>query len=284
MSKTKKEFLQLELKSYERRLKILDMILCAGGSHIPCALSIIDIITCLYGKVLNIDARNPKDPRRDKFVLSKGHGVAALYVVLSEMGFFPESELKRYCSVGGILGGHPDSTKVPGIEASTGSLGHGFSVAVGFALANKIDEIESSVYCLVGDGECNEGSIWEAAMSAAHYNLDNLTLIIDNNKLQISGFTKDVLDPLSFVEKFNAFGFNTVEIDGHSFEEISNAFEKKFDNGKPKAIVANTVKGKGISYMENERKWHGMFPIKEEAKVAKNDLENKVHQLEGLLK
>lgn len=280
MKKSKKVALELELKATEMRREILEMVVAAKGTHIASAFSIIDILVVLYDKVLNINPQDPNDTKRDKFVLSKGHGCAALYVVLAHYGFFPKRILKSYCSEGSILGGHPDSVRIPGVETSTGSLGHGFSVAVGFALANRINKGLSNVYCLVGDGECNEGIIWEASMVAAHYKLDNLVLIIDNNGLQISGFTKDIMDPLSFNDKFKAFGWNTVEINGHNFNELVDIFSKvPMKNSKPTAIIANTVKGKGVSYMENERKWHSMLPSEEQMETALKELNGKIELL-----
>lgn len=281
---TKKIILELELKATEMRREILEMVVGARGTHIASAFSIIDILVYLYDKVLKINPQNPNDTKRDKFVLSKGHGCATLYVVLAHYGFFPKRVLKSYCSEGGILGGHPDRG-IPGVEVSTGSLGHGLSVAVGFALANKINRSKSKVYCLVGDGECNEGTIWEACMVASHHKLDNLVLIVDDNKLMISGFTKDILNPLSFTEKFRAFGWNTIEIDGHNFNEMIKVFEKvPIKNKKPTVIIANTIKGKGVSYMENESQWHGLLPNEEQMQTALRELDNKIKLIKKYLK
>lgn len=284
MRKIDKTILELELKATETRKKVLEMIVAAQGTHIGSAFSITDILVFLYDRILKINPKNSDDPKRDKFVLSKGHGCAALYVVLANHGFFPKHLLKSYCSEGSILGGHPDSARIPGVEASTGSLGHGLSVAVGFALANKINKIPSKVYCLVGDGECNEGSIWEATQVAAHYRLDNLVLIIDDNKLMIGGFTKDILDPFSFKDKFSAFGWNIIEIDGHSFQQLNGAFNKIPKNGKPTVIVADTVKGKGVSYMENQKEWHSMLPNEEQMKEALRQLNDKIESVKKQLK
>lgn len=275
--RNKDEILQLELKATQMRKQILEMIVAAGGTHIASAFSIIDLVVFLYEKVLNINPKDPKNKNRDKFVLSKGHGCAALYVVLADFGFFPKRLLKSYTSPGSILGGHPDSLRIPGVETSTGSLGHGFSVAVGFALANKMNNSKSLVYCLVGDEELNEGSNWEASMIAAHHKLDNLVLIIDENKLMISGFAKDILDSLSFSEKFRAFGWNTIEIDGHNFSEMIKAFEKApIKNGKPTVIIADTVKGKGVSYMENKKEWYSVLPNEEQMEIAKDELNSRI--------
>lgn len=277
MKRTEQLALELELKATEMRKEILEMIVSVKGTHIASSFSILDIVLFLYDSVLRIDPKNPNDIKRDKFVLSKGHGVAALYSVLAEYGFFPKQVLKSFCSEGSILGGHPDSLRIPGVETSTGSLGHGFSVAVGFALANKINKIASHVYCLISDGECNEGAIWEATMVAAHHKLDNLVLILDDNKLMISGFTKDILNPLSFARKFRAFGWNTIEIDGHNFNEMSKVFDKApIKNGKPTIIIANTIRGKGVSYMENAREWYSMLPNEEQMDMALKELNDRL--------
>ena len=277
MKKNKKLILELELKAAKNRKEILEMIVASGGTHIASAFSIIDILVFLYDQVLKVNPRNPTDSKRDKFVLSKGHGCSALYVVLANAGFFPKSVLQSYCSEGSILGGHPDSLRIPGVEASTGSLGHGLSVSIGFALANKINKSKSRAYCLVGDGECNEGSIWEAAQVAPHYKLDNLVLIVDDNKLMISGFTKDVLNPISFSDKFASFGWNTIEIDGHNFNEFIDVFNKvQIKNNRPTVIIANTIKGKGVSFMENEKEWHSMLPNDEQMKNALNELNSQI--------
>lgn len=276
----KNKVLRLELKATELRKQILEMIVAARGTHIASAFSIVDLVLFLYEKVLNINPKNPKDTKRDKFVLSKGHGCAALYVVLADFGFFPKNILNSYTSPGSILGGHPDRTRIPGVETSTGSLGHGFSVAVGFAFANKINKSKSKVYCLVGDEELNEGTNWEAALVAAHHKLDNLVLIVDDNKLMISGFSKDILDSLSFDEKFRAFGWNTIEIDGHNFSQIAKAFEKaSIKKGKPTAIIANTVKGKGVSFMENKKEWYSVLPDEEQMEVALKELNTRIEML-----
>lgn len=280
----KHKILQLELKATSLRKQILEMIVEARGTHIASAFSIVDIVLFLYSQVLRINPKNPRDARRDKFVLSKGHGCAALYVVLADFGFFPKSVLKSYTAPGSILGGHPDSSKVPGVEISTGSLGHGFSVAAGFALANKIDNNNSLVYCLVGDEELNEGTNWEAAQIATHHKLDNLVLIIDNNKLMISGFAKDILDSLSFEEKFRAFGWNTINTEGHNFSTMDKAFHKTtIKNGKPTVIIAETVKGKGISYMENKKEWYSILPNEEQMKIALKELNDRIETLKKQL-
>lgn len=280
----KDKILQLELQAAKLRKQILEMIVEARGTHIASAFSIVDILLFLYSQVLHINPKNPQDPKRDKFVLSKGHGCAALYVVLANFGFFSKNILKTYTTYGSILGAHPDSSRVPGVEVSTGSLGHGFSVAVGFALANKIDNNNSLVYCLVGDEELNEGANWEAAQIAAHHKLDNLILIIDNNKLMISGFAKDILDSLSFEEKFQAFGWNTIDTNGHAFSMMDKAFEKaRKKSGKPTVIVANTIKGKGVSYMENKKEWYSVLPNEEQMKIALKELNDRIETLKRQL-
>lgn len=284
LRKGKNEALQLELKATQMRKQILEMIVAARGTHIASAFSIVDLVVFLYGKVLNINPKDPNNIKRDKFVLSKGHGCTALYVVLADFGFFPKRILKTYTSPGSILGGHPDSLRIPGVETSTGSLGHGFSVAVGFALANKMNNSKYRVYCLVGDEELNEGSNWEASMIAAHHKLDNLVLIIDENKLMVSGFAKDILDSLSFKDKFRAFGWNTIEIDGHDFSAMSKAFEKTpIKNGKPTAIIADTVKGKGVSYMENKKEWYSVLPNEEQMEMAIMELNSRIETLKKQL-
>lgn len=280
MKADKKLTQKLELKATQMRKEILEMIVGGRGTHIASAFSIIDILVYLYEKVIKVDPKNFADVNRDRFILSKGHGGAALYVILANYGFFPKEVLKTYCSEGGILGGHPDRFLIPGVEASTGSLGHGLSIAVGLALANKINRIDSRIYCLVGDGECNEGTVWEACMTASHHKLDNLVLIVDNNGMMISGFTKDILDPISFPQKFKSFGWNTIEINGHDFGEFQSVFNKvPIKNEKPTVVIANTIKGKGISFMENKSQWHGMLPNEAEIKTAIKELNGRINLL-----
>lgn len=280
MKTNKKLTRKLELKAAQMRKEILEMIVGGRGTHIASAFSIIDILVYLYEKVLKVGPQNLADAKRDRFILSKGHGGAALYVILANHKFFPKEALKLYCLEGGILGGHPDRFLVPGVEVSTGSLGHGLSVAVGLALANKINKIDSRIYCLVGDGECNEGAVWEACMTASHQKLDNLVLIVDNNGMMISGFTKDILNPISFPQKFKSFGWNTIEINGHDFEKLQSVFNKvPFKNKKPTVVIANTIKGKGISFMENKSQWHGMLPNEAEMKIAIEELSGRVNLL-----
>lgn len=279
-SKQNREVLQLELKATELRKQILEMIVTARGTHIASAFSIVELILYLYNSILRIDPKNPNEEKRDKFVLSKGHGCVALYVVLADFGFFSKKLLNTYTSFGSILGGHPDRSKIPGVEASTGSLGHGFSIAVGFALANKMDHSKYRVYCLVGDEELNEGSNWEAAQIAAHHKLDNLLLIVDENKLMISGFMKDILDSFSLKEKFRAFGWNAIEVNGHNFSDLSEKFKLALiKNGKPTVVIADTIKGKGVSFMENKKEWYSVLPDEEQMDIAVGELNSNIERL-----
>jgi transketolase len=227
----------------------------------------------LYFNEMNIDPANPKKEDRDKFILSKGHATPVLYATLAHKGFFPKEELTTFRKLGSKLQGHPDMKKVPGVEMSTGSLGQGFSVAVGMALADKLDQRPARIYALLGDGELQEGLVWEAAMAAAHYKLDNLTIFVDWNGLQIDGNNDDVMTVTPVDEKFKSFGFHVIRIDGHNMEEIVAALaQARETKGKPTAIVAKTSKGKGVSFMENNAGWHGKAPNEEEAKKAVAEL------------
>jgi len=248
------------------RLRILDMICTSGEGHIPSSFSIVDIIEYLYGNELKIDPKNSKSKERDYFILSKGHGAAALYVVLEKYGFLSESDLALYGNIPGILGGHPDSTKVPGVEASTGSLGHGFPMATGIALGLKIQKRSNKVFCLVGDGECQEGTVWESANIASNQKLDNLTVIVDWNE------SAQQLMPIENLEdRWSSFGWATSVADGHSFESLkeSMTFLKKSPAGKPKVILAHTVKGKGVPFLEGHGIWHHKIPNSEELQQIK---------------
>lgn len=259
--------------SKEIRKSIIEMVYNAKSGHPGGALSITDILTVLYFYELNVNVNNPKYENRDRLVLSKGHSSPALYAVLAEKGFFPKNDLKTFRKIDSYLQGHPDMNKVPGVDMSSGSLGQGLSVSNGMALGAKLDRKDYRVYCILGDGEIEEGQVWEAAMTASHYNLDNLCVIVDNNGLQIDGKTKDVMNSEPIDKKFEAFGFNVINIDGHNFEEIVNAFEKaKQTKKRPTAIIAKTVKGKGISFMENEVSWHGKAPNDEQYNLAMNEL------------
>ncbi len=222
---------------------------------------------------MNVDPLNPKDENRDRFVLSKGHASAALYATLAERGFIQNEDLLGFRKLDSNLQGHPDMNKVPGVDMTTGSLGQGLSTANGMALAGKLDNKNYRVYCVLGDGEIEEGQVWEAAMSASHYKLDNLCVIVDNNNLQIDGTVDKVMSPYPIAEKFESFGFNVIEIDGHDYKQIIEAFENaKKITGKPTAIIAKTIKGKGVSFMENQASWHGKAPTEEEFTQAMKDL------------
>ncbi|HAF60038.1 MAG TPA: transketolase [Clostridiales bacterium UBA9856] len=268
------DYQALRKKANDIRIGIIKSVYSAGSGHPGGSLSAADILTVLYFKEMNIDPENPRMPGRDKFVLSKGHASPGIYSTLAERGFFPKEELLTFRKMGSKLQGHPDMKKVPGIEMSTGSLGQGFSAAVGMALANKLDKDPGRVYVLMGDGELQEGMVWEAFMSAAHFKLDNLTVIIDWNGLQIDGKNDDVMSVTPIDEKLKGFRWEVMTIDGHDLEEINYAFEKAREcKGKPFAIIAKTVKGKGVSFMENESGWHGKAPNKEQFEQALAELE-----------
>ena len=264
-----------ELAEKARRIRInaLKAIHAAKSGHPGGSLSSADILATLYFGELNIDPKNPKMADRDKFVLSKGHAVPALYAVLGERGFYEVSEMMTLRQVGSKFQGHPNMNKVPGIEMSTGSLGQGFSAAVGMAIAGKIDKNPGRVYALTGDGELQEGIVWEAAMQAAHRKLDNLVAIVDLNGLQIDGKVSDVKCVCPVDEKFRSFGWNVISVDGHNFEELTTAFkEAKSSKGVPTAIIAHTHKGKGVSFMEDNAGWHGKAPSDEELAAAIEEL------------
>lgn len=264
-----------ELAEKARRIRInaLKAIHAAKSGHPGGSLSSADILATLYFGELNIDPKNPKMADRDKFVLSKGHAVPALYAALGERGFYEVSEMMTLRQVGSKFQGHPNMSKVPGIEMSTGSLGQGFSVAVGMAIAGKIDKNPGRVYALTGDGELQEGIVWEAAMQAAHRKLDNLVAIVDLNGLQIDGKVSDVKCVCPVDEKFRSFGWNVISVDGHNFEELTTAFdEAKKCGGVPTAIIAHTHKGKGVSFMEDNAGWHGKAPSDEELAAAIEEL------------
>ncbi len=264
-----------ELAEKARRIRInaLKAIHTAKSGHPGGSLSSADILATLYFGELNIDPKNPKMADRDKFVLSKGHAVPALYAALGERGFYEVSEMMTLRQVGSKFQGHPNMSKVPGIEMSTGSLGQGFSAAVGMAIAGKIDKNPGRVYVLTGDGELQEGIVWEAAMQAAHRKLDNLVAIVDLNGLQIDGKVSDVKCVCPVDEKFRSFGWNVINVDGHNFEELTTAFdEAKKCGGVPTAIIAHTHKGKGVSFMEDNAGWHGKAPSDEELAAAIEEL------------
>ena len=251
------------------RIDIIKEVHEAGSGHPGGSLSCADLVTALYFKEMNIDPKNPKMEDRDKLILSKGHAAPAQYAALAERGYFPVEELMTLRKLGSHLQGHPNRDKVPGIEMSTGSLGQGFSVSVGMALANKLDNKKGRVYVILGDGELQEGLVWEAAMSAGHYHLSNLCAIVDWNGLQIDGKNDDVMTVRPIDEKFKAFGFNVIMIDGHNFDEIFDAFDKaRLEKDKPTCIIAKTHKGKGVSFMEDNAGWHGKAPNAEETEKA----------------
>jgi len=264
-----------ELKSIASilRIDIIKMLEKSQSGHPGGSLSACEILTALYFKEMNIDPKNPHWEDRDRFVLSKGHAAPVLYAALAERGYFPKEELNSLRKINSMLQGHPDMKGTPGVDMTTGSLGQGLSAASGMALAGKIDKKDYRVYALVGDGEVQEGIIWEAAMSAAHYKLDNLTVFMDHNGLQIDGKNEDVMNIEPIDEKFKAFGWHVIKIDGHNFEEIFAALEEaKNTKGKPTMIIASTVKGKGVSFMENQAGWHGKAPSSEQAQQALEEL------------
>ena len=255
------------------RSGIIESTYNAKSGHPGGSLSCADILTVLYFNQMNIDENNPKSPSRDRLVLSKGHGAPALYSVLAEKGYFNKEELKNLRKVDSMLQGHPDMKKIPGVDMSTGSLGQGLSAANGMAIASKLNHDGIRVYCICGDGELQEGQIWEAAMTASHYKLDNLCLVVDNNNLQIDGKVSDVMSIFPLTEKFKSFGFEVINIDGHDMEQIIRAFNKaKTVKGKPTVIIAKTIKGKGVSFMEDKAEWHGKAPKEEEYNMAMKEL------------
>lgn len=272
----------LPLIAAKGRLLGMEAVHRAASGHIGGSLSSMDVLTALYFGEMNIDPANPGDENRDRFVLSKGHCTPALYPILALRGYFPVDDLKMFRSVDGHMSGHAEMRHVKGVDMSTGSLGQGLSVATGMALAGKLDSKTYRVYALLGDGEIEEGQIWEAAMSAAKYKLDNLCAIVDVNGLQIDGATADVMPSEPLDKKFESFGWHVIKIDGHDFDSITAAFaQARTAMGKPTAILATTVKGKGVSFMENDAGWHGKAPNDEQFAVAKAELEAKIKELEG---
>ena len=264
-----------ELQNYANKIRqgIIKEVYMAASGHPGGSLSIAEILAVLYFNQMNIDEKNPQAKERDRLVLSKGHTSPALYSVLALRGFFDLEELKTFRNINSILQGHPDMKNIPGVDASTGSLGQGLSIANGMALASKMDSEGVRVYCICGDGEIEEGQIWEAAMTSSHYKLDNLCVIVDNNNLQIDGEVSQVMNIYPIDEKFKSFGFEVINIDGHNIEEIIQAFEQaKKVKGKPTVIIANTIKGKGVSFMENKAEWHGKAPNEEQYRQAMLEL------------
>ena len=264
---------ELEQKAKEIRKGIIEEVYNANSGHPGGALSIADIMAVLYFNELNIDENNPKWEDRDRLVLSKGHCSPALYASLAERGYFDKEDLKTFRKLGSKLQGHPDMNKVPGVDMTSGSLGQGLSVANGMAISAKMDNKDYRVYCILGDGEIEEGQVWEAAMTSNKYKLDNLCIIVDNNNLQIDGTIEEVMSSYPIDKKFESFGFNVVNIDGNNIEEILNVFKQaKETKGKPTCIVAKTIKGKGISFMENQVGWHGKAPNEEQYNIAIKEL------------
>lgn len=267
------EIKELQKIAKEIRRDIIDQVYRARSGHPGGALSIVDILTVLYFNQMNVDAQKPNDENRDRLVLSKGHATAALYAVLAEKGYFPKEDLQGFRNIDGYLQGHPDMKHIPGVDMSTGSLGQGLSAANGMAMMSKLDNKGIRVYCIVGDGEIEEGQIWEAAMTSSHYKLDNLCVIVDHNHLQIDGTIEEVMSANPIGEKFKSFGFNVIQVDGHDVAHLIHAIESAREcKGKPTAIIANTIKGKGVSFMENKAEWHGKAPSEEEYKQAMEEL------------
>lgn len=275
---------QLAITATKVRKNIVKTVFEAQSGHPGGSLSSADILTALYFDTMKIDPSNPKWEDRDRFVLSKGHCTPALYSVLAERGYFPKEELKKFRQIDSFLQGHPDMKGVPGVDMSTGSLGQGISAACGMALAGKADGKDYRVYVVLGDGESQEGQVWEASMAAAHYKLDNLTAFLDHNHLQIDGDIREVMSPEPFDEKFRAFGWNVIVIDGHDYEQILNAIgQAKDTKGKPTMIISNTNKGKGVSFMENNASWHGSAPNQEQRDKAIVELNETLTELGGEL-
>ena len=273
---------QLAIKANEARILGLTMVHDAASGHPGGSMSCLDLVTALYFNVMHVDTQNPQDPDRDRFVMSKGHCSPALYPVLALRGFFPVDELHMFRRIDGHMSGHVEMHHVRGVDMSTGSLGQGVSAAVGMALGGKLNHKDYRVYAVMGDGELDEGQGWEAFMSAAKYKLDNLCVIVDVNGLQIDGATKDVmlLEPLD--QKFAAFGFHVITINGHDFDQILSAYQQAAaTKGQPTVILAKTVKGKGISFMENDAGWHGKAPNDEQLAQAVSELKAKIKELEG---
>ena len=273
---------QLQITACKIRMGIINATHGAKAGHPGGSLSAAEVFTYLYFKEMNIDPTNPKWDGRDRFVLSKGHTAPGLYSVLALRGYFPVEDLPTLRHIDSYLQGHPNMNTVPGVDMSTGSLGQGISAAVGMAIAAKYQGKENRVYSLLGDGEIQEGQVWEACMAAAHYKLDNLCIVVDNNGLQIDGNVADVMSPYPIVDKLLAFGFNVHAVDGHDFEALEKAFDNaKKTKGQPTAIVMSTVKGKGVSFMENDAGWHGKAPNDEQYAQAMSELKAQLAELEG---
>ena len=263
---------ELQVKAVRLRKLTLEAIYEAGAGHTGGGLSCLDILNVLYNRILNVSPETFSDPNRDRYVQSKGHSVEALYAVLADRGFFPEADLKTICHYKSHYVGHP-TRHIPGIEMNTGALGHGLPICIGMALAAKMDGASYRVFTLLGDGELAEGSNWEAGLAAAHYDLDNLTAIIDHNTLQISGHTRDVMSNEPLDEKWRAFGWAVKVVPGHDYAALTEALSKPAEIGKPTCVIANTTKGKGVSFMENVAKWHHGVPSEAELKQALSELD-----------
>lgn len=274
MTLNSQEIVKFEKKAHELRNLCVDTVVWAGSGHIGGSMSSMDIFTILYYKYLNIDPKNPKWEDRDRFILSKGHAGVGIAPVLADKGYFDKELLKDFNHTGSSFGVHLDSLKVPGVDASTGSLGHGLSIALGMAIAARQRSKSFITYCLLGDGECNEGSVWEAAMAIAHYNVTNLVTIVDRNHCMIDGRTEDVMALEPFADKWKAFGFIVKEVNGHDFKELSEAIEFAIDEeSKPVVIIANTIKGCGIDFMEDDYKWHYGGLDSEKVRLSKESLQ-----------
>lgn len=263
--------LELQLKATHLRRRTLEAIFDAGAGHTGGGLSCLDILNVLYNRILNVSPETFSSPTRDRYVQSKGHSVEALYAVLADRGFFPESDLKTICHYKSHYVGHP-TRHIPGIEMNTGALGHGLPICIGMALAAKLDNASYRVFTLLGDGELAEGSNWEAGLAAAHYELDNLTAIIDHNTLQITGHTRDVMSNEPLDEKWRSFGWAVKIVNGHDYTALTEALSQPFEPAKPTCVIANTIKGKGVSFMENVAKWHHGVPTESELKQALQEL------------
>lgn len=279
-----KRVVELSIIANKVRKNALTAVHSAQSGHPGGSLSIADLLTLLYFEVMKNDPKNPKDPDRDRFVLSKGHTAPALYGTLAERGYFPVEDIPGFRHIDSYLQGHPDMTKVPGVDMSTGSLGQGVCVAGGMALAAKLDNKDYRVYSVLGDGELEEGQVWEAAMFAPHYKLDNFTIFVDNNGLQIDGNITDVMNPTPIDKKFEAFGWNVIIANAHDFNELLDAINAaKACKGKPTAVIMKSVKGKNVSFMENQAAWHGTAPNDEQYAQAIAELDAKIAELEAKL-
>ena len=275
------ELKDLKIHAAHVRKMALEAVHSAGAGHPGGSLSVADILTYLYFKEMNVNPKDAKNPERDRFVLSKGHCSPALYGILAEAGFIPKEDIKGFRNINSYLQGHPDMKNVNGVDMSTGSLGQGISCACGMALAGKLDNKSYRVYAAMGDGEIEEGQVWEAAMFAAHYQLDNLVAVVDNNGLQIDGRISDVMSPYPIDEKFKAFGWHVISIDAHDFDAIEKAFaEAEKISGQPTVIIQRSIKGKGVSFMEDQVSWHGTAPNEEQYNQAMTELKAHLAELE----